>query len=65
MNGIGILVGNLNAELLLDGHDNLDGIEAVETKIVGEVSGRLELFHGLGKLIRKACTGGYVRSGGR
>lgn len=48
VNGIGVLVGDLDAELLLDGHDDLDGIEAVKTEVVGEVSGGLDL--GLGSV---------------
>jgi hypothetical protein len=43
VNGVGVLVGNLDAELLLDSHDDLDGVEAVETEIVGEVSRALDL----------------------
>ena len=42
---VGILVGDLNAELLLDGHDDLDGVKRVETEVVGEVSGGLDLFN--------------------
>lgn len=40
---VGVLVGDLNAELLLDGHDHLDGIERVEAEVVGEVGGGLDL----------------------
>lgn len=43
VDGVGILVGDLNAELLLDGHDDFDGVEAVEAEIVGEVSSGLDL----------------------
>jgi hypothetical protein len=43
VNAVGVLVGDLDAELLLDGHDDLDGIEAVKTEVVGEVSGGLDL----------------------
>lgn len=43
VDGVGILVGDLDAELLLDGHDDLDGVERVEAEVVGEVSGRLDL----------------------
>ena len=42
---VGILVGDLNAELLLDSHDDLDGVKRVETEVVGEVSGGLDLFN--------------------
>lgn len=44
MDGVGVLVGDLNAEFLLDGHDDLDGVKRVETEVVGEVSGGLDLF---------------------
>jgi hypothetical protein len=40
---VGILVGNLDAELLLDGHDDLHGVQAVQTEVIGEVRGRLNL----------------------
>lgn len=46
MDGVGILVGDLDAELLLNGHDNLDGVERVEAKVVGKVSAGLDLFRG-------------------
>ena len=42
---VGILIGDLNAELLLDSHDDLDGVKRVETEVVGEVSGGLDLFN--------------------
>lgn len=44
MDGVGVLVGDLNAELLLDGHDDLNGVKRVETEVVGEVSSGLDLF---------------------
>lgn len=47
MDGVGVLVGNLDAELLLNGHDDLDGIQGVETQVVGEVRSGLDLFYGL------------------
>ena len=43
MDAVGVLVGNLDAELLLDGHDDLNGVEAVETEVVGEVGGGLDV----------------------
>lgn len=43
VDGVSILVGNLNAEFLLNGHDDLDGIERVEAEVVGKVSGGLDL----------------------
>lgn len=44
MDGVGILVGDLDAELLLDGHDDLDGVKGVEAEVVSEVSGGLDLY---------------------
>lgn len=43
MDGVGVLVGDLDAELLLDGHDDLNGVETVQAEVVGEVSGCLDL----------------------
>lgn len=43
VDGVSVLVGDLDAELLLDGHDDLDGVEAVETEVVGEVGGGLDV----------------------
>lgn len=43
VDGVGVLVGDLNAEFLLNGHDDLNGVEAVEAEVVGEVSGGLDL----------------------
>lgn len=37
VNGIGFLVRNLDAELLFNGHDYLDGVQAVQTQIILEV----------------------------
>jgi len=37
---IGLGIWNLNGELLLNSHDDLDGVEGVETEIAGERSGR-------------------------
>lgn len=61
VDSIGLLVGDLNAELLywrqscfcisissatnlLNSHNNLDGVQAVKSKIVGEVCGGGELL---------------------
>lgn len=63
MDRVGLLVGDLDAELLLgcqyngsslmrygvcayllDGHHDLNGVEAVETEIVREVGGGLDLL---------------------
>lgn len=44
MDGVGILVGDLDAELLLDSHDDLNGVERVEAEVVGEVSASLDLY---------------------
>ena len=43
MDRVGVLVGNLDAELLLNGHDDLNGVKAVKTEVVGEVGGGLDL----------------------
>lgn len=43
VDAVGVLVRDLDAELLLDGHDDLDGVEAVEAEVVGEVGGGLDL----------------------
>jgi hypothetical protein len=43
VDGIGLLVGDLDAELLLDGHDDLDRVEAVEAEVVVEVRLDVEL----------------------
>lgn len=40
LDSIRLLVGNLDRELLLDGHDDLDGVERVETEVLGEGCGR-------------------------
>lgn len=44
MDSVGILIGDLNAELLLNSHDDLDGIKRVKTEVVGKVSGGLDLY---------------------
>lgn len=43
MNGISLLVWNLNAELFLNSHDYLNSVETVQTKIVGEMGGTRDL----------------------
>ena len=40
---VGLLVGDLNAELLLYRHDDLDGVQAVQAEVVAEVGGGLDL----------------------
>jgi hypothetical protein len=45
VDGVGVLVGDLNAELLLDGHDDLNGVERVKAEVVGEVGGGLDLLY--------------------
>lgn len=42
-NLIGLSVGDLDGELILNGHDDLDGVEGVETKVVGELAGGANL----------------------
>lgn len=44
MDAVSVLVGDLDAELLLDGHDDLNGVEAVEAEVVGEVGGGFDLL---------------------
>lgn len=41
---IGILIGDLDGKLLLDGHDDLYGIERVQTEVGGEGRGGGQLF---------------------
>lgn len=36
VDGVGLGVGDLNGKLLLDGHDDLDGVERVEAEVGGE-----------------------------
>jgi hypothetical protein len=43
VDGVGILVRDLNAEFLLNGHDDLDGVEAVKAEVVGEVGSGLDV----------------------
>lgn len=43
VDGVGVLVGDLDAEFLLDGHDDFDGVEGVEAEVVGEVGDGLDL----------------------
>lgn len=51
VDGIGILVGDLNAEFLLNGHNNLNGIQAVKSKVVCEVRRAVDLA-GIGNLVK-------------
>lgn len=44
VDGVSVLIGDLDAELLLDGHDDLDGVQAVQAKVIGEVCDGLDLF---------------------
>jgi hypothetical protein len=43
VDGVGVLVGNLNAEFLLNGHDDLNGVKRIKTEVVGEVSAGTDL----------------------
>jgi hypothetical protein len=43
VDGVGLSVGDLNGELLLDGHDDLDGVERVEAEVSRELGGGVEL----------------------
>ncbi len=38
-NLIRLRVGNLNGEFVLDGHDDFDGVEGVESEVFGECCG--------------------------
>jgi hypothetical protein len=40
---VGVLVGDFDAELLLDSHDDFYRVERVEAQVVGEVGGGLDL----------------------
>lgn len=60
VDGVGVLVGDLNAELLLDGHDDLNGVKRVETEVVGEVGGGLDLLYMLGEYSRDMISETYV-----
>lgn len=42
-NLVSLSIGDLNAKLLLKGHDELDGVEAVETEVIAEVDSRCYL----------------------
>lgn len=44
VNSISILIRDLNAELLLNRHHYLHGVQAVQAKVVGKVRGGLDLF---------------------
>lgn len=62
VDGVRVLVRDLDAELLLDGHDHLDGVEAVEAEVVGEVCCRGDLCGVLDLLTeRLSAIGGYLR----
>ena len=52
MDGVGVLVGNLDAEFLFNGHDNFDGVEGVEAEVVGEMGDWLDLYGCVGYLQR-------------
>jgi hypothetical protein len=66
---LGVLVGDLDPELLLEGHDQLDGVEAVRAEVVHE--GRLgrhqvlldselihdDLLHTIGNRLHEAPPG--------
>lgn len=54
MDRVGVLVGDLDAEFLLDRHDDFYGVEGVEAQVVGEVSNRLDLENLLGYFHQKA-----------
>src|SRR2546427_1646124 len=70
---LGVLVGDLDAELLLEGHDQLDGVEAVGAEVVDERSLRRhevlldpelvddDLLHAIGNRLHEAPPGGPLR----
>lgn len=43
VDGVGLLIRDLDGELLLNGHDNLDGVKRVKTEVLGEVGSGGEL----------------------
>jgi hypothetical protein len=56
-------VGDLDAKLLLDGHDDLDGVERVEAEVRGECGGCGELWTGSAgtRCVRYADRSGGVK----
>src|SRR5882672_899709 len=66
---LGVLVGDLDAELLLEGHDQLDGVEAVGAEVVDERGLRRhevlldpelvddDLLHAIGNRLHEAPPG--------
>jgi hypothetical protein len=46
VDGIGLLVRDLDAEFLLDRHDHLDRVEAVQAEVVAKVRGCVDLGFG-------------------
>lgn len=58
VDGVGILIGDLDAELLLNSHDDLNGVKAVKAEVVGEVSGGLNLWW------VSVSAGGYIQVSG-
>lgn len=44
MDGISVLIGDLDAELLLDRHHHLDRVQAVQAEVVGEVRSWRDLY---------------------
>jgi hypothetical protein len=41
---LGVLVGDLDVEVLLQGHDELDGIEGVGAQVLDELRVRVDVF---------------------
>lgn len=77
VDGVCVLVGDLNAEFLLDSHHNLNGIQAVQAEVVREVCRRLDVARiadlvkpsqqahdpALNVLLRQARTGSIAPHG--
>lgn len=51
VDSVGLLVGDLNAELLLNSHHNLNSIQGIQTKVVREVGRAVDLA-GIGDLVK-------------
>jgi hypothetical protein len=49
---VSFLVRNFNREFFLNGHDDFDGVQAVETKVVGEGGVQGDLCKGVGEEIK-------------
>lgn len=50
---VSFLVRNFNREFFLNGHDDFDGVQAVETEVVGEGGVQGDLSKGVGEGMKK------------